>query len=250
MNFSMIRLRRDASPREIASLIKGDGYRLHKLVWDMFSDGPERDRDFLYRHETVNCWPTFYTVSAREPNDLIGLWETSIKKYDPKIVKGDCLSFKLRANPVHVVKKERTVAEIEAWQVNRAARGFKEKEPTKKRIRHDVIMAEKSRIGFSDLPQDGRPHVTTLVQNAGLSWLKEHADENGFSFEDANIRSDGYFQHRLFKGKGVKPITFSTLEFNGILSVTDAEKFINKCLFNGIGPAKGFGCGLMMVRRV
>ncbi len=32
-------------------------------------------------------------------------------------------------------------------------------------------------------------------------------------------------------------------------TVTDPVAFVEKCLFGGIGPAKGFGCGLMLVRR-
>ena len=54
----------------------------------------------------------------------------------------------------------------------------------------------------------------------------------------------------LFKGKGANPVKFSTLEFNGILSVINADVFIEKCLFNGLGPGKAFGCGLMLVRRL
>jgi len=50
----------------------------------------------------------------------------------------------------------------------------------------------------------------------------------------------------LYKKQG--RITFSTLDFSGILGVTDPGQFRNT-LFNGIGPAKGFGCGLMMVKR-
>lgn len=37
------------------------------------------------------------------------------------------------------------------------------------------------------------------------------------------------------------PVTFNTLEFDGILTATAPEVFIEKCLYNGIGPAKGFG---------
>ncbi len=33
-------------------------------------------------------------------------------------------------------------------------------------------------------------------------------------------------------------------------TVIDPAIFIDKCLFDGIGPAKGFGCGLMLVRRM
>ncbi len=254
MFFSMIRLRRDISPKEVAGLVIGDVYSLHKLVWNLFSDDPDRKRDFLYRYESVKGWPTFYTVSAREPEDSSGLWEVSPKNYEPRLSKGERLAFKLRVNPIQHDKKERTEAEIEAWRASRKARSLKEKLPTKKRIRHDVVMEAKTRLNFKEMPHDKRPHVATLIQEAGVAWLKARETEQGFLVEDdkekPTVRADGYCQHRLFKGKGAKPITFSTLDFNGILTVTDPDTFIEDSLYNGIGPAKAFGCGLMLVRRI
>ena len=116
--------------------------------------------------------------------------------------------------------------------------------------RHDVVMEAKNKIGFKNLAVAQRPPVATLIQEAGIDWLKAREIEYGFSFEETGVRADGYFQHKLFKGKGARPVTFSTLDFNGILSVTDPATFIDKCLFKGIGPAKGFGCGLMLVKRI
>jgi len=48
-----------------------------------------------------------------------------------------------------------------------------------------------------------------------------------------------------------KPATFptSTVDFQGILTVTDPELF-RKALYEGLGKSKAFGCGLMLVRRV
>jgi len=250
MYFSLIRLRRDVSPKEVAILVRGDGYSLHKLVWNLFSDSHDRKRDFLYRYESVNGWPTFYTVSTREPEVSSGLWEIQIKKYKPKIGQGERLSFKLRANPIKHDKKERTRDEIEIWCASRKAQGIKEKPPTKKRIRHDVVMEAKTQLNFKEMPHDKRPYVAELIQEAGVTWLKACENKKGFFVSATDVRIDGYNQQKLFKGKGAKPVTFSTLDFNGILTVTDPDTFIEKCLFMGIGPAKGFGCGLMLVRRV
>ena len=125
MYFSLIRLRRNISPKEVAGLIKGDGYSLHKLVWTLFSDGPDRKRDFLYRYESVNGWPTFCSVSAREPEDSRGLWEINPKVYEPKLKKGERLAFKLRGNPIQHDKKERTETETELWSASRKERGLK-----------------------------------------------------------------------------------------------------------------------------
>lgn len=51
-----------------------------------------------------------------------------------------------------------------------------------------------------------------------------------------------YFRKRNRGGK------LATVTYEGILCVTDTECFLS-LLENGIGPAKGFGCGLMLVRR-
>ena len=250
MYFSLIRLRRNISPKEIVGLVKGDEYSLHKLAWTLFSDGPDRKRDFLYRYESVNGWPTFYSVSAREPEDSSGLWEINPKVYEPKLIRGERLAFKLRVNPIQHDKKERTESEIELWSASRKERGLNEKPPTKKRIRHDVVMEAKTRMNFRKIPHDKRPHVAELIQEAGFAWLKGCENDRGFSVNGKVVRVDGYNQQKFFKGRGVKPVTFSTLDFNGILTVKDPDTFIMKSLYEGIGPAKAFGCGLMLVRRI
>ena len=63
------------------------------------------------------------------------------------------------------------------------------------------------------------------------------------------VTVDGYEQHKSIKRNGNRPISFSTLDFGGLLTVTDKQAF-EKSLFFGIGPAKGMGCGMLMVRRI
>jgi len=222
MYFSLIRLRRDIQPRELAVMTKGDGYQIHKLVWNLFADQPDQPRDFLYRHESVSGWPTFYTVSEREPQDPSGMWDVIPKEYRPKLERGQRLGFTLCANPI---------------RSRRDADG--------RQHRHDVIMdtkrVQKERGEAIVLPD--------IVQEHGSQWLVERAEANGFSVQQEHLRVDGYRQHKFFKGKGRHPISFSSVDINGMLTVTDPE-FVSKCLLTGIGPAKGFGCGLMLVRRV
>jgi CRISPR system Cascade subunit CasE len=222
MYFSLIRLRRDIQPRDLAVMTKGDGYQIHKLVWNLFSDQPDQPRDFLYRHESVGEWPTFYTVSEREPQDPGGMWDVVPKEYRPKLERGQRLGFTLCVNPI---------------RSKRDADG--------RQHRHDVIMdakrIQKDRGESIVLPD--------IVQEHGSRWLMERAEANGFLVQQEHLRVDGYRQHKFFKGKGRRPISFSTVEMNGMLTVTDPKPFTN-CLFTGIGPAKGFGCGLLLVRRV
>jgi CRISPR system Cascade subunit CasE len=207
----------------MAAMTKGDGYQVHKLVWNLFADHPDRQRDFIYRYEPVNGWPTFYTVSRREPQDGSGMWEMTPKEYFPKLLAGQRLAFTLCVNPI---------------RSKRDANG--------RQNRHDVIMEAKRELRAQGNDID----LPAIVQGHGGRWLLERAETHGFSVSPEGIRVDGYRQHKLFKGKNNQSITFSTVEMNGVLTVNEPEVFIEKCLYNGIGPAKGFGCGLMLVKRI
>jgi CRISPR system Cascade subunit CasE len=45
-----------------------------------------------------------------------------------------------------------------------------------------------------------------------------------------------------------RAVIFSTLTFQGVLTVEDPAQFLAAVL-RGFGAAKGFGCGLMLIRR-
>lgn len=219
--FSKVHLRSDAEyGKEFWNHI-GGAYKLHSLVWDLFTDGPERDRDFIYRQDLVEGLPAFYCVSAREPNDRCGVWRIQTKPYTPMIKKDQRLSFMLRANPIRAKRDDQ-----------------------KKQHRHDIVMEAKTLLKQK---QELYPPEPEIIQNAGFIWLALKGEANGFSIREGELRADGYTQHRFLKPKGKHTITLSTIEFTGLLTVTDPELFVPS-LFHGLGPAKGFGCGLLMVR--
>lgn len=221
MFISKVKLRSDAEyGREFWNHI-GGAYNLHSLVWDMFTDGPERDRDFIYRQDLIEGLPAFYCVSAREPCDRCNVWHIQTKSYVPILKKGQRLSFMLRANPIRSKRDEQ-----------------------KKQHRHDVVMEAKTLLKQR---QEPFPPMPEIVQKAGFAWLAMKGESAGFSIHEGEVRADGYTQHRFIKPKGKHPITLSTIEFTGLLTVTDPDLFI-PALYQGIGPAKGFGCGLLMVR--
>jgi len=221
--FSKIRLRGDISSRDAFNLTKGNGYNVHRLVWGFFADTPERRRDFLYRHEMIDDGPTFYVVSERQPIDTTGMWELLAKEYHPKLIAGQPLSFTLRVNPICA-----------------------KRDATERQHRHDVVMEEKGKLKN----QGKRINEAEIVQECGVQWLRTRCAGLGFNVNASGVRADGYRQHKLIKHNGNQAITFSTLDFNGILTVTNPDTFVAECLYKGIGPAKGFGCGLMLVRRV
>jgi len=219
----MIKLHRSLAPQEITDLTRQDGYHAHQLVWKMFADHPDRQRDFLYRHESVNGLPTFYTVANREPVNNLELWDIRTKEYRPQLRPEQRLGFTLSANPIRSRRDE-----------------------SGRQHRHDVVMEAKLKLA-----KEGENfYLSEIVQEHGFRWLEERAGSHGFQVLRNDVRVDGYQQRKLFKRKSGNPISFSILDFNGILTVTEPDIFIEKCLFRGMGSAKGFGCGLMLVRKI
>lgn len=128
-------------------------------------------------------------------------------------------------------------------RANQVVRKISDDQAVKTRRRDDLVADFKKRR-YPD--KDSRPPLGQILQEAGAAWLAARAERNGFLLE--SVRADGYRQHRIYKRGAEQPITLSTLEFEGVLSVEAPALFTEK-LFQGIGPAKGFGCGLLLVRR-
>jgi CRISPR system Cascade subunit CasE len=222
MLISRVRLRPDAAEEKEFWEHVDSAYHMHSLVWDLFADAPERKRDFIYRQDVVHGLPAFFCVSERAPNDRNGIWIVETKPYAPLVKKGQIFSFVLRANPIRAKRDDEH-----------------------KQHRHDVVMEAKTRFKKK---QGVLPQEADIVQEAGFVWLAQKGEINGFFIRGEDIRADGYLQHQFKKAKGNHEIRISTIDFTGLLTVTDPDAFI-RALFTGIGPAKGFGCGMIMIKR-
>lgn len=239
MFFSRIRIEPGSLAQiELLRILQGNIYTVHQLLWKLFPDEPEAKRDFLFRQEfekeqlayeeTRRGLPLFYVVSQRKPEPVSNLFMVESKEYNPALKKGMRLSFDLRANPV----------------VARSTEGKKHS------VRHDVLMDVKFKAS-----QDGvtdKKRIQKLMQIAAAKWFIEKASLNGFAVETSTdepwLDVYAYCQHLLRK-KGNTNIRFSSIDFSGTLVVTDPDKF-QKILFSGIGPAKAFGCGLLLVKPI
>jgi CRISPR system Cascade subunit CasE len=200
----------------------GSLYDMHKAVWGLFADRPDRKRDFLYRMDQVTGRPVVYMVSERAPADPSGLFMLETKPYEPVVRTGQRFSFMLRANPV-VMKKD----------------------DQGRHHRHDVVMDTRKKVAAGP---DGQAACTAdLVTSAGMSWLVSRGGTHGFVPVNGRTVVEGYQQHRFRGRKGPGDTRFSTLDFSGVLTVSDPDLF-REALYKGVGPAKGFGCGLMIVR--
>ncbi len=208
-------------PEKVMGILKADGYRFHQLLWNIFPNDPEAQRDFLFRRDETKGWPLFYVLSARQPVNDQGILDIETKPFNPQLRVGDRLTFSLRANPVRTRKTD-------------------DSNP-KKRRRDDVVWCLKK---FYEEEGKVRPSQAELAQQAGEAWITRQGERHGFNVH--SVRVDSYLQHRMSGTK--RNIRFSTLDFNGVLTVTKTDDF-HRALVQGIGPAKAFGCGLMLVRR-
>jgi len=221
MYFSRIQLRPDADPRKLIGL---NGYREHQALWNLFEPDPQVQRDFLFRRDGQPHQPVYYLVSRREPSHCDNLWEIETKDYTPQLRTGQSLAFCLRANPV-VTRKD----------------------DAGKSRRNDLVMDIKKQTSWQTMPLIKRPPMASLVQEAGEQWLAKRQTKVGAKVDA--VRADGYLQHSSYKRGQKKTIRYSTIDLQGTLTISDPEKFRN-ALFHGIGPAKAFGCGLLLVRRI
>jgi CRISPR system Cascade subunit CasE len=232
-----IRLRPGASRHASFWRMVDQGDAHHRLVWGFFPK-KEEGRDFLYRAEGQAEHLVFYTLSKRPPEDTSGLWIVDEPKpFLPRLSSGQILEFSLRANPVR-----RSLANPdEQVQARVARRSDKHRHSSDQK--HDVVMLEKRRLTLAKEPV---PQESELVQQEGERWLRQK--EIGVRW--CEVRADGYQQHRIWRRGGAA--TFSTIEFSGLLEVTDPARMIEQLWAGaspGLGSARGFGCGLMLVRR-
>ncbi len=225
MYLSRISLSPRADTQQVARQVCRDAYREHQFLWRLFEEDPDAGRDFLFRRDSTSSRPRFFLLSQRPPRQTYSPWIAESKSFDPRLHNGQRLVFNLRANAV-VTRRDKEG----------------------RQIRHDVVMDLKHRIGFKDMPPAERPSLSALIQEAGTAWLQKRAEGNGFSISPEALRVEGYQQHRAFKKGGRQPIRYSTLDFTGLLTINDAEVF-RETLLSGIGPAKAFGCGLLLIRR-
>ncbi|CDG83798.1 type I-E CRISPR-associated protein Cas6/Cse3/CasE [Janthinobacterium agaricidamnosum] len=241
MYFSVITPQEDLL-RQAGHELAQQPYTEHQWLWQFFPSAKDQARDFIFRRHQVESTrsheplliPRFYVVSARPPVAFSDAWLVDSRSYDPKLQSGQKLSFELRANPV-VSKKN--------------AAG--------KSRRHDVVIDAKKRLllekGFSPdakwrdwKDSEDKPGLYALARETCLEWLNRRAPDSGFKVLAADV--DSYRQQKEKKKGADKPIEFSTVDFSGELEVTDVALFL-QTLRQGLGHAKAFGCGLLLVKR-
>lgn len=199
----------------------------HRLVWLLFQDIPDSQRDFLWRDEGNG---KYLILSHRAPADPHHLFELDTKPFAPALEVGDRLRFLLRANPV-VARK----GALDAGDKAKRARG--------KRV--DIVMD-----ALHDLPKEERATARDrLTVEAGQRWLTQQGARAGFAPTKVTVDSCSRIDiSDTSRQKRRDRAGISVMELAGELEITDPIAFLLK-LAQGFGSAKAFGNGLMLIRR-
>lgn len=189
----------------------------HRLVWSVFADGPERERDFLWRREERPG--RFLALSRRKPREDGALFDVATKPFEPVLAPGDRLAFALKFNPT-----------VERKGVGRT----------------DVVMDL-----LKPTPSGERAAVRlAYAQEATEAWLRARTERDGFALHALIV--DGYRVERFGRTKRRRGSTeagiIGVVDARGVLEVRDPTAFLAR-LAAGFGRAKAFGCGLMLIRR-
>lgn len=217
---SRLCLSRNPSARALSSLLNPEdsARRMdahHKLLWAVFSDGPARRRDFLWREDSAGV---FFTLSARPPVASELFDPPEVRDFAPVLAVGDRLAFNLRAN------------------ATRARKGVG---------RVDLVMD-----ALHGLPSGERAETRMAVaQTAGTDWLAGQGARAGFSLIHAEVGDYSTVTLPGHRGPRKGQPQFGVLDMTGVLEVTDPAAFLAQ-LATGFGRAKAFGCGLMLIRRI
>ena len=199
----------------------------HRLIWSLFPPGGCQ-RDFLWR---ATRRTEFLVLSQRRPcrNELFEPLE--VKTFTPDLDVGDRLRFTLRVNATK----------------HRLARPTGRTGPAGHRT--DIVTDALLTLREHSRHVDGRGRVPDTERCAtekavAMQWLARQGEKSGFAVESVDVES--WLRRHLRRPRG-RDATIGILNLTGIVRVMEVESFTTR-LRNGLGRARAFGCGLMLIR--
>ena len=121
--------------------------------------------------------------------------------------------------------------------------------------RHDVLMDVKFQAKGSEV---AGAELEQKRQDAARNWLIAQGTKHGFELiQEESLMTDepfyqldinGYQQNVLKGPNHEKPVLYSTVDFSGVLRITDIALF-REALKKGFGKSKAFGCGLLLLKK-
>lgn len=202
-----------------ARLFPANPYNWHKRIWSFFKG--KVARDFLYRIDYNGQGLRILIVSQDEPqypmewNDKGYQAFFSCKQIPESFLEHEWYHFQVRVNPTRRVKLDKRTG-------NRTEKGLRE---------------------------------PLIIEKDLISWLLRKGREGGFSIPNVEegmecsdaltIIHEGRMNFRKYQHRG----HHASVQFSGVLKVENSELF-KQTFQNGIGSAKSFGFGLLMLQPI
>ncbi|MSM41132.1 MAG: type I-E CRISPR-associated protein Cas6/Cse3/CasE [Geobacter sp.] len=194
----------------ISGAVSRNPYEIHRVLWRLFPEDAEAERDFLFRvGQSDRHGAEVLMQSLRKPeksSDSARILAS--KEYPLSLQTGQRLRFLLVANPVKMINDE-------GGRMNAAGE------------------VKKCRVPL-------------VRENDQRAWI-ERKLEDAASLEVLTI--DPVFPLRFRKSGEGRAGKIQQVSFQGVIQVENAEA-ITVLVHTGIGPAKAFGCGLLSLARV
>lgn len=215
-----------------------DSYDWHKRLWDCFPDRPTKNRNdigFLYRVDILEGGFLVWFLSKEKP--LMPPWclpdDFAIKEIVPSFLSRRHYAFDLKANPVKTIVQRGPNGET-LYRANGKRKSGKRVSLVKPdELRDWLVKKGEARCHDQDTRKDV-PGGFRIVEDIPLEIRP--MQESHFRKKDKATGRD----HSAYHG-GV--------QFRGTLEVTDPERFV-ETYYSGIGSAKGFGFGLLLLAPV
>ncbi len=203
-----------------------DSYAWHKRVWECFPDAPESKRDFLTRLDHLEGAFRLWILSDRQPSRPP--WCTKeqflIKEVADSFLSHRYYVFDLLANPVKKLVQRDSDGKTLLRSNGKRARG--------KRV--PLVKLEDLR---SWIIRKGEARCRDPISGIDIP--------GGFRIEESNPLEVSPVVEFHFRKKNQTGY-HSGVHFRGTLEVTDIREF-SKTYLAGIGSAKGFGFGLLLL---
>lgn len=211
-------------PRDDARWRALDLYQAHQLVWKAFPDLPRGDRPFLFSLDARGRNHSLLVQSTHAPAWSFLGDEARIqsKTFDPsRFSAGDMLGFFVRSNPT----------------VSR---------------RHGEGRGKRQPLGLGRAEEQARTGEEPPEREEQIrAWLQRQGERGGFRIE-AEECLVGPSVRRVIartreRDRPRQPMVLHEVELTGRLTITDVDDF-KQTLAQGIGRARAFGFGLLMLK--
>lgn len=263
-----------ASEPLLANILRQSSYGMHQLLWELFEEGSrhlfreENSQEQIGDHRSL---PVYYVLSEQQPKPSTAVFKVDSKPFLPQLTSGDQLAFRLRANPtvsrreqgkknsvrhdvvmdaryqhlLHTCIEQGVLNPAEVISGSEGKRQRVKQRFSKKQLQDKLFNCE----AFADVSaqRDFQNSQKEAQGTAAQQWLINRGEQHGFTIQ--SLQATGYQWHALIKRNSARNAGFSSMDYEGMLKITDSDIFISM-LKTGLGPSKAFGCGLMMIRRI